>query len=221
MVTWLVAGLLGQPASAPAGDVRALVAELGSEVWLQRQRASAALAQLGPEALPALRRAYGASGDPEVRRRLRAGLEALALRALVQQAQPGQAFLGVGLNWLGPMPDVPDAPALVVSMVVPDSPASAADLRPGDRILALDGQPVGPLGSTEAGIAAISGHRPGDTLTLRIVRDGEPLTATVTLGHRLLDLPEPQRSAERRTALEAWWQPSPATQPATAPTSRP
>ena len=58
-------------------------------------------------------------------------------------------------------------------------------LRPGDVIYSIDGQRVL---SIDDGKRAIQSHDPGERLTLRIFRDGEPLLARVTLGSlRALD----------------------------------
>lgn len=65
-----------------------------------------------------------------------------------------------------------------VGDVAKGSPAEAAGVKAGDRILALDGTP---LADWEALIGAVqSGSRAGSALTLRVQRDGKPLELAVT-----------------------------------------
>ena len=63
------------------------------------------------------------------------------------------------------------APAgALITEVLPDSPAEAAGLLEGDVIVAVDGQEVA---SGSDLVDALSGHQPGDTVTLDVERDGE------------------------------------------------
>ena len=56
---------------------------------------------------------------------------------------------------------------MVVGQVVPGSPAAAAGLRQQDIITAIDAQPL----QGESALAeAINGHKPGDTITLTLLR---------------------------------------------------
>lgn len=63
--------------------------------------------------------------------------------------------------------------------VVPGSPAFRAGLRAGDVVLAADGRDIR---SHDELPALVAERSPGDRLTLRVRRDGRPLTVTVTLG---------------------------------------
>jgi S1-C subfamily serine protease len=73
--------------------------------------------------------------------------------------------------------------ALVVQ-VVPGSPAANAGLQPNDVITAIDNQPL----NTESALAqTVSSHKPGDTVTLTVLRGSQKLTLTVTLG----EMPSP------------------------------
>jgi membrane-associated protease RseP (regulator of RpoE activity) len=58
-----------------------------------------------------------------------------------------------------------------------NSPAEAAGLRDGDRILSLDGQPVGSFQEASSWLQA----RPGATIAVVVERDGAPRSFTVTL----------------------------------------
>jgi regulator of sigma E protease len=69
----------------------------------------------------------------------------------------------------------PFTPA-VVGEVVPESPAAAAGILPGDRILAVDGNPLASFEELQ-GIVRDSAGEPRE---LRIARDGEELVVTVT-----------------------------------------
>ena len=63
--------------------------------------------------------------------------------------------------------------------VFPGSPAEAAGLREGDVIVAIDGEQI----TTEADLAALMLlHAPGDTVTLRVMRDSSVTEIDVTLG---------------------------------------
>jgi S1-C subfamily serine protease len=70
-------------------------------------------------------------------------------------------------------------PGAVVGRVVPGGPADQAGLEAGDRIVAIDGEPVRSFSSLQGEIGTRS---PGDTVTLEIERDGSTLTVEVTLG---------------------------------------
>jgi S1-C subfamily serine protease len=68
--------------------------------------------------------------------------------------------------WIDPLPKLPerafnragvsvrkDTPdALTVAIVLPDSPATAAGIAPGDRILAINGEPATALSATDASL---------------------------------------------------------------------
>jgi putative serine protease PepD len=63
--------------------------------------------------------------------------------------------------------------------VVPGAPADRAGLEPGDIVTGIDGKPVT---STDDLAAVTLTRKPGDTVTIRYTRDGQPATAQVTLG---------------------------------------
>lgn len=67
----------------------------------------------------------------------------------------------------------------VIGQVMPRSPAATAGLRAQDIITAVDGQPL----KGESALAeAISGHAPGDTLTLTVARGQQQMDVRITLG---------------------------------------
>jgi putative serine protease PepD len=71
-----------------------------------------------------------------------------------------------------------DSGALVQS-ITPGSPAEDAGLQRGDIILRIDDTEVT---SVEDVFIAVRAHKVGETVAVRIVRDGEPLTLDITLG---------------------------------------
>lgn len=84
------------------------------------------------------------------------------------------AFLGVAVAQT-------DDGAVTVESVEPGSAAADAGVRPGDLILAVDGEGV----ESVAGLArAIGDREPGTEIELTIERGGEERTLDVTLGSR-------------------------------------
>ena len=67
----------------------------------------------------------------------------------------------------------------VVGQVAPGSPAASAGLQPGDVITAVDGQP---LDSESALAENLNQHKPGDSITLTVIRGGQQQNIQVTLG---------------------------------------
>jgi putative serine protease PepD len=70
--------------------------------------------------------------------------------------------------------------ALIVQ-VQKGSPAEKAGLKRGDRIVAVDDSPI--QSATDL-VAKVRGAHAGDTMTFKIDRDGNTVTATVTLGSK-------------------------------------
>jgi S1-C subfamily serine protease len=101
---------------------------------------------------------------------------------------PDQAFLGVSSTDVeGLAQDVRtrfgidrDKGAFVTE-VVPSSAADDGGLRIGDVIIEIDGTEVTAASDVRT---AVCDHDPGDEIDLKIVREGEEQTLTVTLGRR-------------------------------------
>jgi serine protease Do len=67
----------------------------------------------------------------------------------------------------------------VIGQVVPGSPAATAGLQPEDIITTVDGQPL----QGESALAeAINKHKPGDTITLTVLRQQQQVSVPVRLG---------------------------------------
>ncbi len=95
----------------------------------------------------------------------------LALNAFAQD-DAGQAFLGIGFE--------PVDEGVRVTRVLPGGPADEAGLQRDDIITAFDGEPV----TAESFQDLVLAQQPGDALNLAIVRDGETMDLSVTLGTR-------------------------------------
>lgn len=67
-------------------------------------------------------------------------------------------------------------PAAMVGQVLPAGPAERAGLRPGDRVVAIDGQPVATWDELVAGIVA----RPGRAARLTVARETGPVELVAT-----------------------------------------
>jgi putative serine protease PepD len=74
-----------------------------------------------------------------------------------------------------------NADGAVVAAITQTGPAADSDLRPGDRITAIDGTPV----KEPADLSnAVLQHKPGENVKLTVVRSGEQRTIEVQLGTR-------------------------------------
>ena len=69
----------------------------------------------------------------------------------------------------------------VVQEVTPNSPAARAGLQAGDVVVSIDGKAVQDRSEL---VAAIRGHKPGDKVSLVVVRGGNETTITATLTQR-------------------------------------
>jgi S1-C subfamily serine protease len=128
---------------------------------------------------------------------------ALAARSLADLRSDGTvkyAYIGVTTQPLYPQLaerlDVPSDTGALVAKVIPDGPADQAGLRGSDQKVRFQGQEIDAGGDV---IVAVDDHKvvkasdlpeiiaryaPGDTVTLRIIRDGETQNVDVKLGER-------------------------------------
>lgn len=128
-------------ASIPAG-INTLIEQLGDRRFAVRDRATEALASLGPEALDELVRRYRAEPRYEPKLRLRYAIENVYYRKLMA-GQVG--FLGVTPGVLHSVYDPKrgrTAECIAVERVIEETAAAKGGLRPKDIILDFDGQPV-------------------------------------------------------------------------------
>ena len=101
---------------------------------------------------------------------------------LLKDGKIEHARMGVGINDVTPENasffHLNNASGALVSQVESDSPAGKAGLKVGDVITELNGKKMENAGELQA---AISGHRPGDKITVGIFRDGKSLNVPVVL----------------------------------------
>lgn len=85
--------------------------------------------------------------------------------------------------WLGVrfLPVTDGTPGVVVRDVLPGSPAAAAGVHAGDRVVALDGRPIDQPMRLQNALAVLPA---GTKVELRVVREGAELTLEVTLTAR-------------------------------------
>lgn len=96
-----------------------------------------------------------------------------------------RAFLGVAI-------DNADE-GVTVAEVVAGSPADAAGLQTGDVLTAINGEAVA---NAESFVAAVQALAPGDAVTLDYTRDGENLSADITLGATTPGRPGPMNNGQ-------------------------
>jgi serine protease Do len=119
------------------------------------------------------------------------------LRQLKDHGEVVRGYLGVSV-----MPVTPEARqaaklessrGALVAEAVPGSPAASAGIKPGDLILAFQGEPIqNPHDLTRR----VAGTPPGTKVAVRVARNGREMPVEVTLG-RLKDAPPAPAGAER------------------------
>lgn len=103
--------------------------------------------------------------------------ELIKSSAIAQIGQPSgrrarpRAVLGIQLDIASRQAAVAQVPA--------DSPAATAGLQPADVITGIDEDPVDSIGDLRR---ILAGKQPGDTISVRVLRDSQTLTLSLTLG---------------------------------------
>ncbi len=215
---------------AAPSEAAVLAQQLGSRDFAERQAAAAELSEMGSDAYEALRKAYQACDDLEVR---------LAIQQIVRDSffeerlfsQHG--FLGIGPVILGEHDDPhvpPGRAAVYVSSIVENSSAAAAGLHLSDLILTMDGQPFPREVTTDSFSERIREAGPGTIVRLGVQRVklnvDVAVEIEVTLGRRpmryyLSSLPDqPYLGWLEETAADFghWWADWSGEQPSAAAT---
>jgi putative serine protease PepD len=94
---------------------------------------------------------------------------------LISTGKATHPLLGVSL---APATDNNGNPIARVAAVASGGPAAKAGIKAGDIIVAIDGQQTA---GSSAAIAAIRAHKPGDTVTVTVFRNGQRMTFKATL----------------------------------------
>ena len=105
----------------------------------------------------------------------------------VEPEPAGPGYLGIGFE-----------PAVIITQVMEGSPAEEAGLLVGDRIVAVNDEPV----NADTLAAVIGSYNAGETVTLTVERDGEMLEIELTLDERPAGFVAPRERFQQRLLPE-------------------
>jgi serine protease Do len=125
---------------------------------------------------------------------------------LADFGQVRRAYLGVDIEPISGFPGRPSAPGtVVISGVRPGTPAAAAGLQGGDRIMTVNGKAVLSLGQLQAAVEAtpigeelsMQIERAGQRVDIKVRPQAQPVPSGPGGGIRSRIEPEPDRGAGR------------------------
>jgi hypothetical protein len=187
---------LAQDNAVVSAELADLARKLGDDSWKVREAAQKKLKELGPSALPALKRIYNESRDIEVQARIEQVFQALVM-PLVFPGSVGVSQLGVQLrNDLG----IDDEGGLAIGQVLAGSAAERAGLKDGDVIIALNGHGLNRDDGINGFRYRIMAAGKGTAVTLRVKRNGQVRELDVTLDAR----DEALMSDDDRAGFNSW-----------------
>lgn len=108
------------------------------------------------------------------------------MEQIIQYGRPLRGWLGIDAHALTPqiaqaLGVNPNVHGIVVIGVVRDGPAAKAGIEPGDIMLSLDGKS---LNDARQALLAISGHRPGDVIGMKVLRNGRIISLSAVAAER-------------------------------------
>ena len=129
------------------------------------------------------------------------------LTQLKEQGRVTRGWIGVSIQELTPELarsfGLKEAEGVLVSSVNPGDPAEKAGLQAGDIITSFDGKPISDLSDLPRTVATTA---PGQTVEIKVVRDGREKTMFIKVGTRAEDeqaeaAPEKDLSPDKRLGL--------------------
>ncbi len=195
-------------AEADKAKVAALIKQLGSLEYDEREAATQALSAIGPGAFAALAEAFRATDDYEVRLRIE---KIVREQFLWHTLYKHYGFLGIQYV---PSPIRRSPGGLLAIRVTGVQPGTAAVslLLPGDRIIAVDGRHLPDDASEDDFPTIIQEKGAGGKVTLAVIRGGDIKQVEVTLQARPLRYYADQRNPElmdklnrQIQAFAIWW----------------
>ncbi len=112
------------------------------------------------------------------------------------------AFAFACVVWVAGKP-ASAVPGTTIGYIIPDSPAAEAGLLPGDRILAIDGQPVHTWMGNMEGVTELVALGEHERITFEVERtvNGTPQILSIESGYRLPETKWWQRSGMRKVGI--------------------
>ena len=84
---------------------------------------------------------------------------------------------------------LPNTHGVLIAGIVRGGPADRSGVKPGDILIEVDGKPIA---DSSAMLNLVAAAQPGKPATLKIIRNGAPLTIKVTVGKRPKPRPRPE-----------------------------